>query len=563
MRYFQLLFDGPDSHGHGDQGKAMRYFYLLFGWPDPHRNRDQARATTNDAGFSVREKGSVPLPLSRNKQTKDKERIMKKLPMVVLLSAVFMLVSTSAFAVDIKTNGDLQQWFGYSDNAKFSDQAGIASKNGDFSFYTNPSTRTGLGYSSGNYNAIKGKTDKSDTDAEASVWTRYRQWFTATSDDQKVKGVFAIEVGGIKWGYQGDSLGKSKGFGYSGDGVNIETRWLYTDFVVPGIGGNAIAGLQTVPLSKDFDQFIWSETAAGLTYFKAIEPIDIRVGWIRGNSATSKNVGFSGGNFNDDAGYLTLGYDLSKGNRLAFVLAAIRQSTWKTTSGSYIFDNNSQYVGGTGKFAAGPLSGDVTAMYQGGSVDLTTPTPQDLKRQAYSANATVSWKPSAGHTITLAYRYASGDENAADDKINNYTAVDVDMNHGLVVFEGVATEGYTTDSPYWLDKGLNMPSIRYDYQPVKGLVLSGLYSYISTDKKTQRIGAAAVNPALGPDGKTYGTNIGSELDLLVKYNIWKGLDALFGLGYLKAGDALDAYTNNGAEKAKNIAKAQLELRYRF
>ncbi|TRZ75184.1 MAG: hypothetical protein D4R93_05380 [Deltaproteobacteria bacterium] len=487
---------------------------------------------------------------------------MKKVSKVVLLLAAFMLASSPAFAVDITTNGDLQQWFGYSDNAKFSDQAGLASKSGDFSFYSNPSALTGLGYSSSNYKAIKGKTDKSDTDAEASVWTRYRQWFTATSDDQNVKGVFAVEIGGVKWGYQGDSLGKSKGFGYSGDGVNVETRWLYTDFIVPGIRGHARAGLQTVPLAKDFGQFIWSETAAGLTYFKAMAPVDIGVGWIRGNSATSKNVGFSGGNFNDDAGYLNFGYGQGN-NRVAFVLAALRQSGKITDSGAYSFDNNVQYGGVTGKFAAGALSGALTAIYQGGSVDLRTPTPQELKRQATLANATVSWKPSANHTITLAYLFASGDENAADDKIGNYTAVDVDMNHGLVVFEGIATEGYTTDSPYWLDKGLKMPSVRYDYSPSKSLVLSGVYSYITTDKNTQRIGAAAINSALGANGKTYGTEIGNELDLLVKYNIWKGFDALFGLGYLWAGDALDAYTNDGAEKAKNIFKSQLELRYRF
>lgn len=488
---------------------------------------------------------------------------MKKVPKVGLLLVALMLVSTSpAFAVDIKTNGDLQQWFGYSDNAKFSDQAGIASNKGDFSFYATPSTLTGLGYSSGNYKAIKGTTDKSNTDADAGVWTRYRQWFTATSDDQKVKGVFAVEIGGVKWGYQGDSLGKSKGFGYSGDGVNVETRWLYTDFVVPGVGGNARAGLQSVPLAKDFGQFIWSETAAGLTYFKAMAPVDVGVGWIRGNSATSKNVGFSGGNFNDDAGYLNLGYSQGN-NRAAFVLAALRQSGKITDSGAYSYANNVQYGGVTGKLVAGALSGSVTAIFQGGSVDLRTPIPQELKRQASLANATVSWKPSANHKITLAYLFASGDENAADDKISNYTAVDVDMSQGLVVFEGVATEAYTTDSPYWLDKGLKMPSVRYDFQPSKSLVLSGVYSYISTDKNTQRIGAAKVNPALGADGKKYGTEIGNELDLLVKYNVWKGFDALFGVGYLWAGDALDAYTNDGAEKAKNIFKSQLELRYTF
>lgn len=492
------------------------------------------------------------------------EIIMRKPSKLVLLAAITLASTGRAFAVDIKINGDLQQWFGYSGNAKFSDNGAVGSSKGNFSFYATPSTLTGLGYSSANYNDIKGKTDKGNKDAEASAWTRYRQWFTTTSDDQKVRGVWAVEIGGVKWGNQGDSVGKSKGFGYSGDGVNIETRWLYTDFEVPGIGGNAKAGLQSVPLGKDFGEFLWSETAAGLTYSKAASIGDIGVGWLRGRTPSNKNAGFSAGNFNDDFGYLTFGRG-SGDARMALVLAASRRSNWSTTTGSYLFDDNAQYVGATSKFvAAGGLSGDVTALYQGGSVILTsTPTPQELKRQALLANANLRWKPSDKHKVTLAYLYASGDGNAADSRVNNYSAMDVDFNHGLVLFEGVVTEAYTTDAPYFLDKGLKMPSLRYDYQPAKGLVLSGLYSYISTDKKTQRIGAAAVNPALGKNGQTYGTLLGQEFDLFVKYNMWKGFDALLGVGYLVAGSALDAYTNDGAQQAKNIFKTQLEMRFRF
>ncbi|KFN37717.1 hypothetical protein KN63_08675 [Smithella sp. F21] len=492
---------------------------------------------------------------------------MRKLSVVVLMSAVFMLVATEVFAVDVKINGELKQMFGYSDNAKFSDSGAMASNRGDFSFYANPSTLTGLGYSSANYRNLKGTTDKSASgkDDAGSGMTRYRQWFTATSDDQKVKAVFAFEIGGIVWGYQGDSLGKAKGMGYSGDAVNIETRWLYTDFVVPGMGGNARAGLQPVPLSKDFGQFIWAENAAGLTYFKTIAPFDFGVGWIRGKTGVGKNVGFSAGNFNDDGGYLTFGFGPSKQSRVALVLAALKQETYKTDSGAYEYNNLLQYVGGTGKFAAGPFSADVTAIYEGGSVDLyTTPTAQELKRTAYLANASVSWKPSANHKITLSYLFASGDGNAADDKINNYNAVDVDWTGwGEMFGEMVADEFFLTDSPYWLDKGLSMPTIRYDFQATKNLLLSGSYSYMQTDKKTQRIGAATVNATAGPNGKEYGRVIGNEFDFFVNYKIYQGLDATFGVGYLLAGDALDAYTNNGAETAENVLKAGLSIRYTF
>lgn len=72
-----------------------------------------------------------------------------------------------------------------------------------------------------------------------------------------------MEVGSLKYGdkHKG-SVGKSTGGGYSGDGVNTETRWLYVDFQNPFIKrkNRFRLGLQPVGLNT----FVWNETAMGV-----------------------------------------------------------------------------------------------------------------------------------------------------------------------------------------------------------------------------------------------------------------------------------------------------------
>ncbi|MBN2705256.1 MAG: hypothetical protein JXR89_02310, partial [Deltaproteobacteria bacterium] len=62
---------------------------------------------------------------------------------------------------------------------------------------------------------------------------KYRMWFDATTNDGKVKGVWAFEIGGLEYGTPSTGGKSSTGGSYSGDNVNIETRWLYTDFQLP------------------------------------------------------------------------------------------------------------------------------------------------------------------------------------------------------------------------------------------------------------------------------------------------------------------------------------------
>ncbi|MGD2272434.1 MAG: hypothetical protein PVI06_18675, partial [Desulfobacterales bacterium] len=87
---------------------------------------------------------------------------------------------------------------------------------------------------------------------------KYRFWFEAATNDGNTKGVYAIEVGGIRFGETG------QGGSFSGDDVNVETRWAYLDWQVPGVDTKARLkmGLQPFKVNK----YLWAETIAGVDY---------------------------------------------------------------------------------------------------------------------------------------------------------------------------------------------------------------------------------------------------------------------------------------------------------
>src|SRR6056297_1422947 len=52
---------------------------------------------------------------------------------------------------------------------------------------------------------------------------KYRFWFEAASDNGDYKGVFATEIGGLRFG-------EDNKMDYSGDEIALEARWGYLDF---------------------------------------------------------------------------------------------------------------------------------------------------------------------------------------------------------------------------------------------------------------------------------------------------------------------------------------------
>ncbi|MDY6821583.1 MAG: hypothetical protein SVN78_08190, partial [Deferribacterota bacterium] len=141
---------------------------------------------------------------------------------------------------------------------------------------------------------------------------KYQFWFEGTSDDENVKAVYAMEVGGVRFGEV------SKGGGYSGDGVNVETRWGYVDFRLPGLDKYGFdtrtkIGLQPVNINP----WLWKETAMGILFDGSHNAFDYQLGWIRGYEVSViRDV--DEGIRDEDAFYGKIYYNMGEGNKVGF-----------------------------------------------------------------------------------------------------------------------------------------------------------------------------------------------------------------------------------------------------
>ena len=97
-----------------------------------------------------------------------------------------------------------------------------------------------------NGSGLTGKENRLKDDGKTENFgeIKYRLWFEAATDNDEVKGVYATEIGGIRYG-------EGSGGDFSGDGVNVETRWAYVDFAVPSNSDHRIKmGLQPVSVDQ-------------------------------------------------------------------------------------------------------------------------------------------------------------------------------------------------------------------------------------------------------------------------------------------------------------------------
>jgi hypothetical protein len=417
---------------------------------------------------------------------------------------------------------------------------------------------------------------------------KYRIWTEMATDDNAVKGVFGIEVGGVRFGQSStstsfsDSNGDtgtiamptdSKGGDYSGDGVNIETRWAYTDFMLGN--GRMKIGLQPWTVNS----FVWKETAAGITYGASAGSVDYEVGWARGKEHfnTTKND-----HFIEDADALMarVNFGIGEGSKagvfLLYQTANPSASTPAAISSNdyYMYnfgdvDMNIYTLGVDGKFqTSGPLFLNWDVMYQTGKIENATFTDSfsgttsgafhDFDLNAYFAHVDVGVKLGK---VTLTYTgwYASGDDKADDDNFDAFLATDIDRSESIIFMEGgYVNDNYYTDRSYLADKGLFLNRVGVDFQ--------------ATDKT--KVGAALLYLQTAEDIKYTDTNgvarsssdLGFELDGYVSYQMYKNLELALNAGYLLSGDAMDVF-EPAAEKDgssdENIFRSTARVLYKF
>lgn len=392
---------------------------------------------------------------------------------------------------------------------------------------------------------------------------KYRLWVEAATDDGKVKGVYAIELGAVRFG-DGSTLGGStKGGAFSGDGINVETRWAYTDFQLPWTENKARVSIGLIPFKVN--DFVWNETAMGVQFKGAAGPTDLTLAWIRGKE-----------NFNNDkdddlfedldallarvdfkpvegakAGLFGLYQGRNPGSDENQAFTSASQNQVKRLNNVdfdiYTLGTDGSYTFPTG-FGKAFLNWDL--IYQGGSLKDNTALSRDIS--AYLAHADIG--VNFGNTrLTYTIWYASGDDNSSDGDIKNFLSTDVDRFESVIFMEGGYTDdNYFTEAPHILDKGLFLNKLALDHKASDKLSVGAAILYLQTAKDLT-IGGGKKEKALG-----------TEIDAYLSYMLFASTEFAINAGYLIADDGMDAFENvvDGKSDA-NVFRSTARVRYKF
>ena len=443
---------------------------------------------------------------------------------VKLLATLLVFgVAGNASAIEFKFSGDLNHRFNLHTN-----QAG---------FY---SVSESIAASPSAANPVAGEVVE---DGVGETWgeIKYRLQVEAATEDKLVRGVYAIELGAIRFG------DTTRGGGYSGDGNNYETRFAYVDFGLPRL--RMTVGLMPFIANK----YLWSETAMGVQAKGALGPVALTAAWVRGVEAFNTRPGHQ--QFRDNDNLLLRG-DVSPSKDLKVGVFGLYQRA-RPEGGAVVashllknvrgVDYDLYNVGVDGAVKAGPAFVNFDAIYQGGNSGALGAAEVD--HSAFFAHADVGVDVGAVR-VTYTGWYSSGDDDATDGDVNNYIATDVDAFDSIVLFEGGYTDDvYFTEAPYFLTFGAIFNKVAVDFKLGDKTTLSGAAMYIMTAEDI------ALPAAAGGGAENV---IGTEFDAAIAYKLNKNMELAVNGGYLISGDAMRFW---GADE--NIFRTTARARYTF
>jgi hypothetical protein len=407
-----------------------------------------------------------------------------------------------------------------------------------------------------------GTIDKDGID-EAWGEIKYRLWVEASTNDGKVKGVYGIELGAIRFG-DGSTLGGStKGGAFSGDGINIETRWAYTDFQIPGMERKARFTVGLAPFKVN--SFVWEETVMGVQFKADFGGIDLTLADVRGRESFNNDP--DDDTFEDLDAYMAR-VDLKPVKNVNLGLFALYQRQDPGSDGIVAFTPASQYqvkllpavdlslytLGIDGSLTTPTSFGNVflnwDLIYQGGSLDDNT-----VNRDVSAYLAHLDLGANLGK-IRLTYTgwYASGDDNPADGDVENFMSTDVDRFDSIIFFETYTDDNAFTEAPHILDKGLWFNKLALDYKHSDKLKLGAAVLYLET----------AEDLTIGGGKKE--SKLGTEIDAYVSYMLYPNTEIAINAGYLFADDGMDAFEIAAQQDGKSdsdVFRSTARVRYSF
>ena len=190
---------------------------------------------------------------------------MKRLGLLVFFCT--MMFSSAAFAdgIDIKVKGTWDFVFGWHENTNF--KGNHAGNREDDNFVARQRVRTQINF--------------------------------ITSEN--LQAVLMFEIGNIDWGRDGGSkTGQGSGGGLDADGVNVETKRAYLDWMIPNTSVSVRMGIQglALPMATGFHNPVFDADVAGIVVSAPInEMFAITAFWAR---PFNQNLNDGSNNYVDD-----------------------------------------------------------------------------------------------------------------------------------------------------------------------------------------------------------------------------------------------------------------------
>jgi len=370
-------------------------------------------------------------------------------------------------------------------------------------------------------------------------FTKAQLQFEAETEDNLAKFVYALEVGTVNWG------NAEKGFSLSGDGKTQETRFAYAQIAADKDNINHIirAGLQPTKISN----WVWSETAAGLTYHGKTTKCSWMAGWYKGDDDEKSNA--------KDNNYLVLKTNGELAPNVNIGFFAIYEDAGSETAESenytqsHTYDRINYYIGLSAQLNPKPFFANLEFVYQGGDIDFISDDIEDLDRGAFLINLDAGIKVNKQLTLSFNTLYVSGDDNPNDKDADNFDAIDVDVKVGMILFKDSfisKCDHFVSDAPYLLDKGLIHHALMANYKLDKKHSFFTALRYLATSKD------------VGDDENS----IGTELDFKYAYKLNKFVNLRFEAACLVPGGAADLMSHDGKE-ADTIFNIGTGIQFKF
>ena len=397
---------------------------------------------------------------------------------------------------------------------------------------------------------------------------KYRLQAEISTDDKMVRGVYMLELGAIRFGSDSTpgALGRSSGGRYSGDGVNVETRFAYIDFGLPATQAQkfrATFGLQPVSVNK----YLWQETAMGINLKADAGPAGLTLAWYRGFEIFNDDI--DDPTFGDgDNIHLRVALEPSKelkGGLFGLYQRRQPEATPAATNrpthllkGFGAVNYDIVNLGVDAAFTAAPLLVNVDFIYQLGNTTTTRGTAPDfttpsLNVGSFLAHVDVGVNLGAARVMYTGW-YASGDGNPDDDDLNNFVATDVDTFDSIIFGEGGYTDdNYFTEAPYFLDKGAFFNKLGVDFKATETVTVGGAILYVMT----------AQDLTLADGSTTRG--LGTEIDAFISYKLNANLELALNAGYLFSADGMDFFETDGGNGTAdaNVFRSTARARFTF